>query len=469
MTHKPTPKDILPRLLTQNPSPVGVESQDRIDKKREQVDSVMQVFYRLLPSNYVSTVTGPFYTIQMQAAAERIAEFQITAQEVFADRAYDYTRSEFLFQLLGTLIFPDANSDGYPDLKGDLTYRDFLREMVKLLLAGATKETQEGGLALLSDADFTLIEKVIAARSVTRQVWNESLGVWETQPGSAWGLDDQFAFEVNVSYLDPITGGQRFPEDPFTLQENVRIVLRALKPAHSIYEYRHLFQETFGAFFTESMSWDLDHYRYEDFRRWCCGVKWVVSDAGQTLADKRLFSDVTRDFGQIRSGAELVVLSGPNSIHVGGTEGTSASTDRRQVGRYKVAEVLYFPVGDDSTARSYVTSPSGLTGVATVSGRDIEDSSQDWSLAVEGEVLTFSDGPNAGSYRLASLLGTDGGPIGVAVGPATRVRVAPCLLRLDRRMKTAATGQSYTLGVDRLGEQVPRTVAGEDVTVFFLR
>lgn len=468
MADKPSDKDLLPALLPQNPAPVGGEGQERINKKREQVDRVMEVFLQLLPSNYVSQVMGPFYTIQMQAAAEQIAEFQITAQEAFGDRMYDYTRGEFLFQLLGTLVFPDAPTDGYPDLKGDITYRDFLREMVKLLLAGATKETQEGGLALLSDADFVVIEKVIEARSAKKRVWNEATSTWDLVPGSAWGLDDQFEFEINVSYLDPETGTQRFPENPFVLSENVRIVLRALKPAHSLYEYRHLFTEAFGSLFSDASSWELSNYHYADFRRFCCGAKWVVGDEGETLTDRRLFSDVSREFDQISAGAELVILTGTNSIHSGGTEGTSSSMDRRQVGRYRVEEVRYFPVGDDATPREYTTTPSGLAGTATVSGTDIEDASQDWSLAVEGEVLTFASGPNAGSYRLKTLLGNDGGPVGKATGPATRVRVAPCLLRLDRRMRYVETGQSYTVAVDRLGVQVPREVEKEDATLFFL-
>lgn len=469
MANKPSDKDLLPTLLDQNPAPVGGRGQDRIDKKRQQVDRVMEVFMQLLPSNYVSQVTGPFYTIQMQAAAEQIAEFQLTAQEAFGDRMYDYMRGEFLFQLLGSLVFPDATTDGYPNLKGDITYRDFLREMVKLLLAGATKETQEGGLALLSDAEFEVIEKVIEARHTKKRVWNEATGEWDLVPGSAWGLEDQFEFEVNVSYLDPDTGTQRFPEQPFVLSENVRIVLRALKPAHTLYDYRHLFTESFGTLFSDSASWNLSNYHYADFRRFCCGAKWVAGENGETLTDRRLFSDVTREFDQISAGADLVLLTGPNSIHSGGKEGTSASSDRRQVGRYRVEEVRYFPVGDDATARAYTTTPSGLTGTATVSGTDIEDAAQDWSQAAEGEVLTFADGPNAGSYRLKTLLGNNGGPVGKAAGPATRVRVAPCLLRLDRRMRYAATGQSYTVAVDRLGVQEPRAVQEEDATRFFVR
>jgi len=469
MADKPADKSLLPTLLEQNPSPVEKGGQDRVSTRREQVDNIMGVFLQMLPSNYVAQVQGPFYTVQFQAAAEAIADFQITAQEVFSDADYDYMRGEFLFQLLGSLVFPDATTDGYPNLKGDLTYREFLRRMVLLLLQGATKDTVEGGLALLSDATFDVIEKAIAARNLKKRVWNKETGRWEEQPGSAWGLDDQFEFEINVSYTDPVTGLQRFPEDPFVLQENVRIVMRALKPAHTLYDYRHLFRETFGAFFTATSSWELTNYYYEDFRRFCCGAKSVTGTGGITWSDKTLFSDPAREFDQVRAGAELTVLSGPNGIHAGGQEGTSASTDRREFGRFRVKDVLYFPVGTDAISRAYTTSPTNLSGSATVTDNAIEDANQDWSQAVEGETLTFTEGPNAGTYRLKTVLGNDGGPVGGSLtGSGTRVAVAPSLLRTERRMKQATTGQQYAVAVDRLGVQEPRQVTGEDASIYFV-
>ena len=445
MADKPIDKSTLPTLLSQNPSPVTGAGLARVVARRQQVDRIMEVFLQMLPSTYVSQIQGPFYTIQFQAMAEVIADIQIGAQEAFADSDFDYTRPEFLFQILGSLVFPDAETDGYPSIKGDLTYRDFMKRMVALLLQGATTAAIEGGLNLLSeDVTWQVVEKSLLARSSTKRVWNKATGAWETSPGSSWGLDDQFEFEVNVSATN------QFPSDPFVLQENVRLVLRALKPAHTLYEYRHLFQETFGELFDESLSWSLSNYHYEDFRKFCCGAKRVVGTAGVTWADKTLFSDTSRDFNQIRSGADLLVSSGAN------------------IGRYRVAGVLTFPVGTDTTARSYTTSPTGLTGTATVVGDYIEDGSQNFGLAVEGEVLTFASGPNAGAYRLKTLLGPDGGPVGAVAGPATRVRVSQSLLRLEPRMKSAATGQTYSVDVDRLGVQVPHAVQAEDASVYFL-
>ena len=452
MADDQSPKDLLPKLLDQNPSLVNRKSQDRTLKKQAQVNNIMDVFLQLLPSNYVSQVTGPFYTLQFQAAAEQLAEIQITAQESYADSAYDYLRPEFRFQILGMLVFPDANDDGYPDLKGDLTYRQFLRDMVRLLLQGATKATVEEGLTLLSDATFEVLERSVLARQT---------------PHSAWDFDDQFTFEINVSETDEESGLERFPVDPFILQENVRIVLRALKPAHTLYDYRHLFTETFGQFFTDAMNFDWENYYYEDFRALCCGARALVGGSGETLTDRTLFQDVTRDFSNVQAGSDLTITSGPNSIHVGGLEGTVASNDMKHIGRYRVEDVLYFPVGDDATLRQFTTTPSGLVGEGTVSNGAVH-SNVNFGSAVEGEVLRFSEGPNAGSYLLSRVLGSTGGLVGQTGLSGTSVRVAPSILRLDRRMKQSATGQEYEVIVDRLGKQDPKLVSGEDVSQFFL-
>jgi hypothetical protein len=413
---KPSDKDLLPSLLEQNPSVVGEPSQDRTDTMQEQVDRILGVFKQLVASNYVSDVPGPHYMLRFQTAAEILAEFQITAQEAFADGFWEYTRPEFLFQILGLMVFPDARTDGTPTIPGDISYRDFLRRMVELLLQGSTKDTVQQGLELLtSDAVFEIIERGIVARQ-------------EDQSG--WGPSDKFTFEVNASTLvgsvpasevgvtspDPVDlYGFPADVDPFILQENIRLVLKALKPAHTLYDFRFLFRDEFGDLFTDTASWDLRTYYYDDFRKHCLGAKQISGDGGN----------------------------------------------------YRVTEILTFPVGTDASPRAYTTSPTGLTGYATVSGRDIEDTSQDWAAAAEGETLTFTEGPNAGTYRLKSLRGNDGGPVGFASGPATIVRVAYSLLRIYGWMPEAATGQSYYVGVDRLGAQEPRIVQGEDVTPYF--
>lgn len=455
MVDKPQDKNLVPGLIQQNPAPFTADSQDRKNANREQVDRIMAAFYKLLPSNYASQVQGPYYTMQFQAMAERIADFQVNAQEVMADSMYDYTRTEVLYQILGSLVFPDATTDGFPDLEGDLTYRTFLQRMVALLLQGATKATVASGIELLTTAVVEVIERGVEARKLKGK--------------SPWaGPGDQFTFEVNIE-----NPNNKFPdEDPFVLQRNVDIVLRALKPAHTLYEYRHLFKETFGTLFVDENSWILRDYKYQDLRRYWLGAKSITGTQGVTLVDKTLFSDPTRDFSNINVGATLAILTGPNATRPDATIQTPDGRLENYPGHYRVIEVLGFPIPTDATPRAYTTS-GGLFGTATVSdGYTITDASQNWGLAGEGETITFTTGPNVGTYRLKTVLGLDGGPVGMAGVSGTQVRIAPSILRTKIRMTAEATAQEYEVDVDRLGVQRANhevnEVAVKDPTLTFI-
>jgi len=485
-SYVPGDEKIIPDSVDLNPSPVVLEGQQPHDVYRDQTERIMRFFHAVLPDNYVSQVRGPFYTLQFQAAAEQLAKIQIDANEVFADQDYDFTRPEFLYQILGYLVFPDYEVDGTPSIPTDIGYRDFLRRMVILLLQGATCSTIKKGIELVTDADIDIIEKAIESR---------------TNPDTAYTIEDQFEFEISVSNTDTTTdeghyhdvnidnlgSGEttsvlplesvpwhvhevvgfevleagdplhthqllpKFPNedsDPFRLWQNVQIILQALKPAHTIYEFRFLFREHFGPLFEDEMSWDMELFHYDDFRKFCLGAR-ELTGTGDTLSDRSLFRDASKSFESISVGAELAISSGPN------------------VGRWEVEDVLVFPVGDDSTPRSYTTSPTGLTGTLTISGDTITDESQDFAAAAEGETLTITEGPNAGVYLLWDLLGSNGGRIGFVTGPGTSVRIAPSLVRLTQRMADEVAGQSYRMSVDRLGIQVPQVVTGEDASEQF--
>jgi hypothetical protein len=440
-------KSLLPFNLDQNPAPDTETGQDFERKQQGLTNEIMTTFLAVLPSNYVALTNGPWYTLQFQAIAEQLAAIQIVGQEINKDSDFDFTRPEFLWDVLGTIVFPQATErGGAPLLDGDIDYRAFLHKMVLLLLQGATAATLEEGAECLTDSQVVVVEKFLS--SVQRD------------PDGAWTIDNQFEIELNV---------EGFPtgSDPFTFQDNLFLVMEALKPAHILCELSYVFdddfRDEFGNLFDDSnavtidggMQWQMEAYYYDDLRKNCYGAK-EVTGTGDTLADRTLFSDPDVSFLNIAQGADLYIPSGVNT------------------GRYKVIDVRAFPMGDDATPRLYTTSPTGLasstSGGLTIEGDVVTDSSQNWALAVEGELLTILAGPNAGTYRLDVLLGPLGGPLGdpVATGPADEVRVAPTILRVDRRMDTASvTGQAYTVTVDRLGVRSPKTRTSEDVSSQF--
>jgi len=450
----------LPFSIEQNPAPTRLEGQDSTNQIQDLTDSIMETFLRVLPSNYVSQINGPYYTTQFRSLAEVLARVQVTAEQAALDGYINFTRPEYLWQVIGALAFPEAKSNrDVPTIPGDVSYRTFLKRIIELLLEGAKLEVQKEGIEALTSAVVSVLAKV----------------AYQRDPNTAWGFPDQFTFEINVSdrtvWTDPGTGdliegdiGTGFPDLPFVLQKNVGIVLRALKPGHAIYDYRNLFLESFDTLFEDTVSFDFDTFYYEDFRKFCTGAKEVTGTEGETLTDRFLFSDPTREFRWILPGAILEVLSGPNA------RPTLGGVDQATLGRYRVREILRMPIGAETTPRSYTTSPTGLVGTVTIlDGGELEDLSQDWSLAEEGEILTLSDGPNGGRYRLETLLGPDGGSVGFVPSGSgiTNVRVSPSLLRLETIMPETATDQIYRVGVDRLGVRRPQVVTGEDVSAQF--
>ena len=455
----------LPDTREQNPAPVSLSGQQGDRTLRNITNQILNTFSEVLPSNYVSEVSGPFYILQFQAAAEELARLQLLAEDVGLESDVDFARADFLFQTIGTLIFPDSSlvksPQGIPEISGDLTYRTFLKRMFALLLQGSTLATQQEGLSLLTDATVEVLAKVD----------------FSNDPNSAWGFPEQHEFEINLlaqgNVTDPETGeivqgplGTGFPQEPFKLFRNNQRILRALKPAKAIYEYRHLFLEAFGPLFEDQFFAHFCSWYYEDFRSFCLGFKEISGTTGETLTNRTLFADGNRDFSYVMPGAVLEILSGPNASPENG------GSDTGRKGLYRVLGVRQLPSGEDSVERSYVTSPTGLTGTLTVDASgDLTDPNQDFSNIALDESITIQEGPNAGTFRINSLLGPNGGPANGSV-PAgsgvTSIRLALSIVETRFQIPQIATRQSYRISLERLGVQTPKIVTGEDVSSQFV-
>ena len=423
----------LPYSNKQNPAPSPpTRGQEYLSERGALVEDIMSSFRGVLPSNYVATTNGPWYSLQFQAMAEQLADIQISSTEVLKDSSYDFTRTEFLWQTLGSLVFPSAtDKTGIPQITEDLAYRKFLHKMVLLLLQGAKKSTLEGGLEAL-DPEFiaTVVERYLSSppRSKT----------------GAYTLLDQFSIDIFIE-----TSRGWFPDDPFVTQQNAALVLSALKPAHVLYSYSYLFRDAFGELASDgdgAFSLDLDTYNYDDTRKWFYGAKSIVGTSGETLSDRTLFSDSSFSFTSIRPGAILRVTSGAN------------------VGRYRVLEARALLYGAYTTPSTYTLSTGGGGSLAAISDEAVVDLTRDWGLLPVDTTVTIATGPNAGTYRLDTVLGNAGGPIGTVGIHGDSVRVSPSILKVDRRMPQSLTGQAYEVDVDRLGVKVPRSVSSEDVS-----
>ena len=421
------PTSILPGSLTQNPAPnPATQGQAAITEKAALVGEIMAAFRAALPSNYVAATNGPWYSLQFQAMAEGLAAIQLEATEVAVDAGWDFTRPDFLWETLGSLVFPAAAKTGIPAIDGDVAYRAFLQRIVDLLLSGATRTSMEGGIEAL-DPD------------VTAYVLERYLESPPRDPNGAYNIVDQFTVDVLVE----VVGGTAFPADPIRLRRNVELVLSALKPAHVLWTYANLLRDSFGEIDDGGApTFEIAPYYYDDVRMYCLGATSITGTAGEFLARRDLFSDPSRSFAAVRPGATLTV-------------GTAV---------YRVRATVALPAGADPTARPYTTSGGLVGAVIATSETDLVDPLQDWGNADLDETITITSGPNAGTYRLETVLGVDGGPLGTPGLSGTRLRISPSTLRLDRRAPAAASGVTYTVTVDRLGAQVPKTVTAEDAS-----
>ncbi len=173
-------------------NPVVGEGQTYQDRVTALSSQIVSVFLNSLPSNYVSEVEGPNYAAHFRAVAEELARIQILLTDAYEDTDFDFTRSEVLFQFLGSLVFPDAETQGTPDPSsfvddgvqgGDTVYRAFLKRMVALLLRGSGVDTVAEGVGELTDAEVRLLERV------------QYVG----QPGVGWTPLDESTVDIEVS------------------------------------------------------------------------------------------------------------------------------------------------------------------------------------------------------------------------------------------------------------------------------
>ena len=485
----------LPTVLTgpdaQNPAPFDQEGQVDESRVRTIADQIVRVFLNSLPSNYVSQTKGPYYAQQFQAAAEELARIQVAAEDAYEDVDFDFTRSEVLWQFLATLVFPWAQETGLPDIQGDVSFRTFLKTMVALLLKGSKEVTLLQGVEALTDAEVSIIDRSLYSTTLNDRftfdinvskhrrttVWDDTTAsdydhyhtvsinaagegkttgtVWTgaTGPAHTHEIAGFLTEVVSATGLGAHTHDllSSFPDLPTELARNVRLVMRVLKPAHTLYEYANLFRETYRQVFADEVHHhDLDSYYYDDLRKYCTGIKEVGSSSGTVLSDRYTLND-TVSFRAVRPGAPLRVFDGSGLV----------------LGTYQVREVLAFPFGDDPVARPYTTAPSVATGTATVVSGAIVDPARDWAVdVVAGEVLTFTSGPNAGDYILETVLGSGGGALGTATGPGDSVSPAPCFVRVAPRFP-AAVSVIYSIEVDRLGVRTPIQVTNEDVSSQF--
>ncbi len=242
-----------PGRLNHTLSQTGKEFQTRL-LQRAQV--IFGTLLKLLPSNYVSAVQGPSYTVELKAVAVEMARLELSLEDVNSDRSLPETRSEFLYQVMGYLLF--LNGRLPPAEFDDKEFQAFLIAVLDIYFQGSIPLAIRETAALFLTGDVSVTENFLLMRA------------------GASGLDisDQFGFQIDLT----VPEGGALPQTIFDFDASLRLLLNIVRPAHTLFRIHYIFQDTYapngsaGKILDESR-WAMAAYYYDDLRRYVGGIQ----------------------------------------------------------------------------------------------------------------------------------------------------------------------------------------------------
>ena len=209
----------------------------------------------LLPSNYISTVQGPNYSLELKAMAVELARLELALEDVDLDNDFRSTRSDFLYGIIGYLVFlngklPSTSFD-------DNEFKKFLLNVIQIYFQGSVPTSIREGVQLFISQGVTITENYLLIRS----------------GASGFDISDQFGFQIAIDSINS------FPTDIFDVDSNVRLILNVLRPAHTLFTIRYVFKDSYtpnsdsGGKILDSSGWAMSSYYYDDLRKYALGLK----------------------------------------------------------------------------------------------------------------------------------------------------------------------------------------------------
>lgn len=229
----------------------GKEYNLRILKRSQ---AIFTALLNLLPSNYISTINGPNYAVELKCVAVELAKIELALEDIDLDRDFTRTRSEFLYSMIGYMVFLNNR---LPSLEfSDTEFRKFLLDLIRIYFQGSVPESIHDAVGLFLAGGYGIKENFLLERA------------------GASGLDisDQFGFQIDIE-----TAGV-FPPGLFDLQSSLRIILDIIRPAHTLFRIRFIFRDDYRPNdpirrILDTVAWRLSSYYYEDYRSYWDGFK----------------------------------------------------------------------------------------------------------------------------------------------------------------------------------------------------
>jgi hypothetical protein len=219
----------------------------------QRTQSIFKNLLDLLPSSYISTIEGPNYSVEIKAVSLELARLELALEDVKFDIDFHTTRTNFLYTLIGYMVFMNDQlpSTDYDDEQ----FRQFLLNVIGIYFQGSIPEALLEGVQLFFTGATSLTENFLLARF----------------SASGFDISDEFGFQIDVT--DTTDG---FPDDVFTLQANVRLILDIIRPAHTLFRIRYIFTDHYnpneGLGILDVSRSSLASYYYEDFRVYSHGL-----------------------------------------------------------------------------------------------------------------------------------------------------------------------------------------------------
>jgi hypothetical protein len=283
-------------------------------------NAILNGLMSLRASNYNASVPSTEYAAHFRAIAFELARFTINLEQYTTNISYEDVQSELLHQIIGCRVFVQGQT---PDLKiNDESFRNFLLTVIDVYFKGSTPESLRSGIELFTSLPITIKENFLDTR----------------KQGSLYNISDQFGFRVEVT----IDGN--FPPELFELEQNVRILLDLIRPAHTLYTFGFVLRD--GAAdgggssgntdsfipFQDAVRYDIDWYLYDDLRGDCYGIGPITSDQG-IITNLLFLQDLTMTqevYDRIALCTQITILDGPNA-------GVYTVTSKPSLGVVKVA------------------------------------------------------------------------------------------------------------------------------------
>jgi hypothetical protein len=240
-----------PNRLNYNIQQRGKEYNLRLSQRAQ---AIFNTLLHLLPSNWISGVQGPNYSNELKAVAVELARLELALEDIDRDHGFSQTRTDFLYSMVGYMVFLNGQ---LPNLDyDDEQFRTFFLNLIRIYFQGSVPAAIEDAVKLFLTGTVKVTENFMLVR----------------QGASGLDISDEFGFQI-----DALCAGS-FPPDLFSIDNALRMVLDIIRPAHTLFRIRFIFEDKYSpndplGRILDAMRWQMRDYHYEDFRSYWAGIR----------------------------------------------------------------------------------------------------------------------------------------------------------------------------------------------------